>query len=310
MTHMATQTTEATEREDVTRTDIADAPNGPASRGLAVVPPAIPDFDRSDPVSLYLNVGLFGQLQRVAKVMSASKLVPEHFRSTPATKDRPAEDRTSDCFLVAAQAMRWGIDPFAAAQCCHVVKGRLGYEGKLIAAVINSRPEIERRLNYKYVGEGKARRVRVFARLRGEAEDRDIEGTVGEWATDNEKWRTNPDQMLSYRGAREWARRHLPEALLGVYSEDEVREIVTLEPGSVRVETKITPPSDATPDPLVAKAQAAPTAAPVAVVAAPRDCPHPKIPPSRIEALAPGKSLVCPDCGEELKRERQPGEDG
>lgn len=304
---MATQTTETTEREGVTRTDMADASSGPASRALTVVPSAIPDFDRSDPVSLYLNAGLFGQLQRVARLMSTSKLVPEPFRSTPATKDRPAEDRTSDCFLVAAQAMRWGIDPFAAAQCCHVVKGRLGYEGKLIAAVINSRPEVERRLNYKYSGEGRARRVRVVARLRGEHEERDVEGTVGEWATDNEKWRTTPDQMLSYRGAREWARRHLPEALLGVYSDDEVREIATLEPESVRVETTIAPPPDPTPDPLVAKAQA--PAAPAVAAAVPRDCLHPKIPSAKIDGLAPGKSLVCPDCGQELTREREPGED-
>jgi hypothetical protein len=76
-------------------------------------------------------------------------------------------------------------------------------------------------------------------------------------------------------------------------------------------------PAPATPDPLVAKAQAAATA-PDPLVAkaqdstpasAPRDCPHLKIPPSRIEALPLGKSLVCPDCGQELTREREPGED-
>jgi hypothetical protein len=303
------------EREEKTP-DAMNPPNGGAVKALVPIAPAIPDFDRSDPVALYLNAGLFGQLQRVAKLMSTSSLVPEHFRSMPAVGNREAVDRTADCFLVAAQAVRWGIDIFAAAQCCHVVKGRLGYEGKLIAAVINSRPEIERRLNYKYVGEGKARRVRVFARLRGESEDRDIEGTVGEWATDNEKWRTIPDQMLSYRGAREWARRHLPEALLGVYSEDEVHEIVTLGPESVKAETTRPAPPD-TPDPLVAKATAAPGTEKIEDIVARggklaivQDCPHPNVPPSKLEALAPGKSLVCDACGEELKRDRDPGSEG
>jgi recombinational DNA repair protein RecT len=38
-------------------------------------------------------------------------------------------------------------------------------------------------------------------------------------------------------------------------------------------------------------------------------CSHPKVPPSKIAALKPGKSIVCADCGEELKRDREPGED-
>jgi hypothetical protein len=32
-------------------------------------------------------------------------------------------------------------------------------------------------------------------------------------------------------------------------------------------------------------------------------CSHPKVPPSKVAALKPGKSIVCEDCGEELKPE-------
>jgi recombination protein RecT len=42
----------------------------------------------------------------------------------------------------------------------------------------------------------------------------------------------------------------------------------------------------------------------------PRDCPHPSVPPSKLEALSPGKSLVCSDCGEELRHDREPGTEG
>lgn len=35
----------------------------------------------------------------------------------------------------------------------------------------------------------------------------------------------------------------------------------------------------------------------------PKACAHPGWPPSKLAALAPGKSAVCPDCGEELRRE-------
>ena len=37
--------------------------------------------------------------------------------------------------------------------------------------------------------------------------------------------------------------------------------------------------------------------------AAPKDCSHPSIPPSKVEALKPGKSIVCEECGEELRPE-------
>lgn len=51
------------------------------------------------------------------------------------------------------------------------------------------------------------------------------------------------------------------------------------------------------------------TASPNGGTTSPKDCSHPQIPPSRVQALKPGKSIPCPDCGEELKRDREPGED-
>lgn len=45
----------------------------------------------------------------------------------------------------------------------------------------------------------------------------------------------------------------------------------------------------------------------------PSTCSHPDCPPSRVAALAYGKSLVCPTCGEELtnpEAQREPGDEG
>lgn len=173
-------------------------------------------YDADDPLSLYLNGGVFEQLQRVAKLMSAASLVPAHLQG-----------RLADCFLVAAQAFRWRMDPFAVAQGTFVTSGKLGYEGKLVAAVVNTSRKLAGNLRYVYAGAGAQRKVTVFGRLKGETEDRVVEGTVGTWQTKNEKWQTIPDQMLSYRGAREWARRHMPEAILGVMAEDDLDGIET-----------------------------------------------------------------------------------
>lgn len=152
-----------------------------------------------------------GEAESLSRVLSTAKLVPEHLRGS-----------AGDCLLVVMQAQRWGMDALSVAQCTSVVRGKLCYEGKLVAAVLYSMGVLEGRLRYEYSGDGLARKVRVIGRLRGESEDRTIEGTVGAWQTDNGNWKKSPDDMLAYRGARQWARRHAPEALLGVYTPDEM----------------------------------------------------------------------------------------
>jgi hypothetical protein len=151
--------------------------------------------------------------------MSNSELVPSHLRGKPA-----------DCFLVCSQAIRWKMDPFAAAQHIYVARGKVGWEGKIVAAIVNSKLPKGGKLNYSYTGteDTPGRTVTVSGILPGEKTPRKVSGSIKDWSTGNEQWKSG-DQMLSYRGAREWARRHMPEAVLGVYSDDEVQEIAQRE---------------------------------------------------------------------------------
>lgn len=204
-------------------TNVTNLPTAASPRAVAV--------DFSDPVAIYLDSDIFGQLQRVAKLMSSASLAPAHLRG---------EGKLGDCFLVAAQAFRWRMDPFSVAQHTYVLSGKLGYEGKLIAAVVNASGKLQSSLDYRYSGAGDQRSVTVSGKLIGDAEPREVVGSVGGWKTSNEQWKKNPDQMLAYRGAREWARRYMPEAVLGVQAEDD------LAPSNVTMRD-ITPPSPSTP---------------------------------------------------------------
>ncbi len=213
----------------------APAPTTGNEEQKALIPArAAAVFDADDPVSLYMDLGVFEQLQRVARMMSEANLVPAHLRSTPAVGSKPAEDKTADCFLVAAQAFRWRMDPFSVAQESFVTSGKLGFSGKLIAGLINASGRLQENLEPIYSGEKGTpqRTVRIVGRLRGSSKDREVEGTVGQWQTANEKWKSMPDQMLFYRGAREWARRHMPEVMLGIQVDEEIGEAVTLERSS------------------------------------------------------------------------------
>ena len=116
------------------------------------------------------------------------------------------------------------MSPFAVIDHASVVHGRLMWEGKLIAAAVKA--SIGVRLRYDYSGQGEKRKVVVSGEIEGQTET--IEGTVADWKTTgkNSPWDNlaNRDQMLAYRGARQWARRHAPEVILGVYTPDEFNE--------------------------------------------------------------------------------------
>jgi hypothetical protein len=109
------------------------------------------------------------------------------------------------------------------AQCVSVVHGKLCYEGKLIAAVIDAKLGI--RLKYTWHDEGEKMWITVSGKYEDEDTARKIEGSVEDWKTTGKgtPWiRSQYRKMLAYRGAREWARLHSPALMLGVYSDDEL----------------------------------------------------------------------------------------
>jgi hypothetical protein len=173
------------------------------------------------------------EAMHLADIMSQANLLPDHLRGKP-----------GDCLLVIMQAQRWGMDPVSVAQCTSVVRGKLCYEGKLVAAALYATGSVEGRIKYTYSDTGTKRRVVVSAIPRGETEYVSIEGTVGQWATDNNNWTQSPDDMLAYRGARQWARRHAPEALLGVYTPDELEDTSPTQATVVSVTTVEYPVAD------------------------------------------------------------------
>lgn len=147
--------------------------------------------------------------------MAEAKLLPAHLQNRPA-----------DCLRVVLQAARWQMDPFAVADKTSVIGTKLMYEGQLVSAVVNSRGKLSKRLDYKYTGEGTNRTLTVSGTLLGEIEPRTIELThaLATKINKNGQMQSNPDQQMAYIGARIWARRHMPELMLGVYTPDEISD--------------------------------------------------------------------------------------
>lgn len=129
-----------------------------------------------------------------------------------------------DCAAVTMQAMKWGFDPFSVAQKSYKVKDIIAYEAQLIAAVVNTRSGIKGRLKYDFVGTGQDMTCTVSGMLDG-AECIYTSPRVGDITTKNSPlWKSDPQQQLGYFSARSWARRHVPEVLLGVYDREEAEQ--------------------------------------------------------------------------------------
>jgi hypothetical protein len=160
-----------------------------------------------------------GEAVRFAEVMAQGRLVPKHLQGSP-----------GDCLMVIEQAARWRMSPFAVAQATSVISGKMMFEGKLVAAAVETSGAIVGHLDYTFDGEGDARSITVFATRRGETQPRSVTVTLKEARTPNEMWKRQPDQQLVYHGARVWARRWTPAVILGVYSREEMGPIIDVEP--------------------------------------------------------------------------------
>lgn len=191
----------------------------------------------ADPIPV-LDTARFEHMQRIATVMAHSNLIPDTLcfeKQGDKKVALPMEVVTANCFLVVNQAVRWSMDPFAVAQCVSVVHGKLCYEGKLIAAVLEGKLGVE--LEYEIGGQGDDMKVVVTGTVNGKpilnskGQPKTVEGTVAEWKTtgNGSPWaaRGGYPRMLRYRGAREWGRIHSPGLMLGVYGDDEMEDLNT-----------------------------------------------------------------------------------
>lgn len=153
----------------------------------------------------------------VAKVMAIARgMVPVHCQGEPGV-----------CMAIIMRALTWRFDPFAVAAQTYVAKDGqpVAYMAQIIHAVINTHAGLKGRLAYEYTGEGQERRIKVI----GTFKDGDVREYLSPMIKDikvknSPLWVADPDQQLGYYGVRAWGRRWTPEALLGVYTKDEIDE--------------------------------------------------------------------------------------
>lgn len=160
--------------------------------------------------------------QNMTEVMEFSKLmalsgnaVPKHLQGNPGM-----------CLAVCIQAMEWRFSPFAVANKSYEVQNRLSFESQLVHAVIEQRAPIIGRLRHRFEGEGEERVCIVWATLRetGEALEYKSPPFAKILPKNSPLWKTKPDLQQYYNTSRDFCRAYFPDVLLGVYSEEELRD--------------------------------------------------------------------------------------
>ena len=216
------------------------------------------------PMSLLTGAG-FEQLQRVAKALAGSTLVPVQYRAFTEKKEYgtvvghvPNPAGLPNCVVALNMALRMGADPLMVMQNLYVIEGRPSWSSQFIIASLNScgrfsplrfdlsEPGKTEDLTYSatFWKEGKKVTEQRKAKIRHQTCTAwVIEKETGErlngptismqmaidegWQTKNgSKWLTMPEVMLRYRAASMLGRLYAPELLMGLQSREEIEDFI------------------------------------------------------------------------------------
>ena len=164
----------------------------------------------------------FELMQRAAKLLSSSSLVPQEYRGNLA-----------NCVIALNMAHRVGADPLQVMQNLYVVHGRPGWSSQFLIATFNQSGKFSA-LRYEWKGaEGKDDwGCRAYAvekatgeTLRGAWVDIALAKSEGWYAKNGSKWKSMPQQMLMYRAASWFVRAYAPELSMGLQTVEEVRDV-------------------------------------------------------------------------------------
>jgi hypothetical protein len=162
----------------------------------------------------------FDLLQRQAKMLASSSLVPKDF-----------QNNIANCGIVIEMSMRIGISPLMAAQNLYLVHGKPGWSSQFIIAAINSTGKFSP-LRFDISGEGDKLTCAAWAtdlatgdRLEGPRVSIDMAKKEGWFSKSGSKWQTMPELMIRYRAATFFGRLYAPEILMGMQTADELADV-------------------------------------------------------------------------------------
>jgi len=166
---------------------------------------------------IFSDSASFELSQRAAKLLAASSIIPDTFRGDVA-----------NCTIALSMAGQMGVHPLTFMQSCYVIHGKPAIDAKFAIALLNTSGKTKTNIRFVYSENDTVCRAIVT-----DTEGHEHEGECsvamanGEgWVARNAKWKTMTKQMLKYRAAMFLIRGDFPEVILGMHSDDELRDSV------------------------------------------------------------------------------------
>jgi hypothetical protein len=171
-------------------------------------------------MTLETETQTFELLQRQAKLLSTSTLVPKEFQGNMA-----------NCCIGLNIAKRLGADPFMVLQNIDIIHGRPSFRATFLIAMVNASGRFSP-IKFRMEGDDMKRSCVATATdketgemVEGPAVSMEMAKAEG-WSTKaGSKWVTMPELMLRYRSAAFFARIYAPDITLGMMTSDEASDI-------------------------------------------------------------------------------------
>jgi len=248
---------------------------------------------QSQPLSAFSSENAFVSVQRMAKALASSTLVPDSYRG---------EANLGNCIIALELSQRIGASVMAVMQSMVPIHGKPTWSASFLIATVNSCGRFSP-MRFRWVGKEGTDDwgCRAFAveregnlELVGALVTIAMAKAEGWYGKSGSKWKTMPEQMLQYRAAAFWCRAYAPEIALGMHTSEEIHD--------TQVAQQVVQPSVATtvtssvvdvtpnpPEPKPRKKKVEPEAIAVAEpvpVPEPEPAPAPEPEPAPVEAPA------------------------
>ena len=215
----------------------------------AMVPAISGEGENSAVIIRTEDIATLNTLMKVSAELGASGMFPD------------LKNRGQYLAVILAGNAR-GYDPMTALMNIHIVNGRLGMSGQMIAAELRKAgvnfdvlESTSRTCRIEFTRPGKKPFTYEFSE-----DDAKRAGKIGPNCKDGSVWKAYPQDMLYWRCLTAGARKYAPDAIMGLYLKDEVEEIVYEDVTDI---TTTATGSQSTKDSLRAKAdRVRPQAAP------------------------------------------------
>jgi hypothetical protein len=247
---------------------------------------------QAQPLSAFSSENAFVSVQRMAKALASSTLVPDVYRG---------EANLGNCIIALELSQRIGASVMAVMQSMVPIHGKPTWSASFLIATVNSCGRFSP-MRFRWVGKEGTDEWGCRAYAVERDSNLELVGALvtiamakveGWYGKSGSKWKTMPEQMLQYRAGAFWCRTYAPEIALGMHTSEEVQDTPVAQQVVQSVSTTVSSSIvDVTPTPPEPKPRKKKEAEAIAIVeptpeAVPAPEPEPVPAPEPVAEPAP-----------------------